>query len=151
MRADMMALIARLIKADQALLDTRHHISAAPRPAPMKNSRTFGEAPTFTGEHKDWPVGSFQFMAYMGSANHKSIVALHFAAMEQDTIRAASVRTRDFQAHNPQLYLAFALLCKVSVLVTVTEVNSGNEAWRGLHVTAITRIASEFGCRTCCH
>ena len=42
-----------------------------------------------------------------------------------------------FEDHNRQLYVALALLCRGSVLVTVknTEVNNGLEAWRGLNAT----------------
>ena len=44
---------------------------------------------------------------------------------------------QSFEDHNPQLYSAFALLCRESALVTVknTEVNNGLEAWRGLNAT----------------
>ena len=79
----------------------------------------------------------FQFVAYMGSANHKSIEAMRSAAMEDDKITAAAVTQQSFDEHNTQLYLALALLCKGSALVTVksTEVNNGLEAWRGLNAT----------------
>ena len=46
-----------------------------------------------------------------------------------------AVKTQSFEDHNPHLYLALALLCKGSALVTVksTEVNNGLEARRGLN------------------
>ena len=54
MRADMEALMARLIQTEQALLDTRQQVAAAPRTAaPLVDTRTIGEASTFTGEHKE--------------------------------------------------------------------------------------------------
>ena len=67
----------------------------------------------------------------MGSANPKSIEALRWAAMEEDKITAATVVKQNFEEHNPQLYLALALLCRGSALVTVktTEVNNGLAEW----------------------
>ena len=137
MRADMEALMARLVRTEGALLDTRQQIAAVPKSSPLVDTRTIGRAPTFTGDHKDWPKWSFQFVAYMGSANPKSIEAMRWAAMENDKITAATVTQLSFDEHNAQLYLALALLCKGSALVTVknTEVNNGREAWRGLNVT----------------
>ena len=75
MRAEMEALMARLIHTEQALLDTRLQISAAPTAASVVDTRTIGKAPTFTGEHKDWPEWPFLFAAYMRSANPKSVEA----------------------------------------------------------------------------
>ena len=40
---------------------------------------------------------------------------------DMNHIAAAAVRTQCFEDHNPQLYLALALLCKVSALVTMTH------------------------------
>ena len=73
----------------------------------------------------------------MGSASHMSIEALRWAAMADGKITAAAVVQQSFEEHNAQLYLALALLCKGSALVTVknTEVNNGLEAWRGLNAT----------------
>ena len=53
------------------------------------------------------------------------------AAMEEDKITAAEVVNQCFEDHNPQLYPAFALLCKGSAMVTVknTDVNNGLAAW----------------------
>ena len=89
-------------------------------------------APTCTGNHKDWPELSFLFAAYMGDANPKSVEALRRATVEENPIAAAAVTTHGFEDHNPQLYLAQALMCKGSALVTVknTEVNNGLDAWR---------------------
>ena len=72
----------------------------------------------------------------MGSANSKSIEALRWAAMQDAKITAAVVQ-QSFEEYNAQLYLAMALLCKGSALVTVknTEVNNGLEARRGLNAT----------------
>ena len=54
MRADMEALMARLIQTERALLDTRQQVAAVPNvTAPLVDSRTIGKASTFTGEHKD--------------------------------------------------------------------------------------------------
>ena len=57
--------------------------------------------------------------------------------MEEDKITAAAMVKQSFEEHNPRLYLALALLCKASALVTVknTEVNNGLEAWRGLNAS----------------
>ena len=73
----------------------------------------------------------------MGSADPKSIEAMRWAAMEEDKITAAAVAQQSFEEHNAQLYLALALLCKGSALVTMknTEVNNGLEAWRGFNAT----------------
>ena len=68
-------------------MDTRRQVAAVPKvTAPLVDTRTIGKAPTFTGEHKDWPEWSFQFTAYMESANPKSIEALRWAAMEDKQI-----------------------------------------------------------------
>ena len=126
MRADLEALVAR------ALMDTRQQVAAVPKvTAPFVDTRTIGKAHTFTGEHEDWPEWSLQFTAYMRSANPKSIVALRCVAMEEDKITAAAAVKQSFEDHNPQLYVALALLCKGSALVTMknTEVNNGLEAW----------------------
>ena len=79
--------------------------------APLVDTRTIVKAPTFTSEHKDWPWWSFQFVAYLGSANPKSIEAMLWAAME-DRITAAAVTQQSFDEHDAQLYLALAPLCK---------------------------------------
>ena len=70
-RADMEALMARLVQTGRVLLDTRQQIAAVPKSTPLVDTRTIGKALTFTGEHKDWPEWSFQFVAYMGSVNPK--------------------------------------------------------------------------------
>ena len=108
-----------------------------PKSAPLVDTRTIGKAPTFTGEHKDWPEWSFQFIAYTGSANPKSIESMRRAAMEDDKITAAAVTQQSFDEHNAQLHLALELLCKGNASVTVknTEVNNELEAWRRLNAT----------------
>ena len=81
-RSDMEALMTRLVQTERVLKDTRQQIAAAPKAAaPVVDTRTIGKAPPFTGEHQDWPEWSFQFNAYMGSANPRSIEALRWAAM----------------------------------------------------------------------
>ena len=60
----------------------------------LVDTRTIGKAPTFTGEHKKWPEWSFQFTACIGSANPKSNEALRWAAMEENPITTASVKTQ---------------------------------------------------------
>ena len=127
------SLMARLIKTEHALLGTSQQVASSPRvAAPLVGTRTIGKAPTVTGEQKDCPEWSFQFIAKMGSANPKSIEA---PAMEQDQITAAAVAKHSFEEHNPQLHFALALLHKGSALVKNTEVNNGLVAWRGLNVT----------------
>ena len=60
MRADM--LMARLIQRERALVDTRQQVAAVPKvTAPLVDTNTWTNSPTFTGEHKDWPEWSFQF------------------------------------------------------------------------------------------
>ena len=123
-RADMEALVARLIQTVQALMDTRQQVAAVPKvTALLVDTRTIGKTHT----HTKW---SFQFTAYMGSVNPKPIEALRLAAMEEDKITAATVVKQSFDEHNPQLYLELALLCKEGVLVRGenTEVNNGFEA-----------------------
>ena len=75
-------------------------------------TRTISKAPTFTGEHKDWPEWSFQFTAYVGSANPKSIEALRWAAMQDAKITATAVVQQSFEEHNAQLHLALACCAK---------------------------------------
>ena len=95
MRADMEALMARLVQTERALLDTRQQIAAVPKvSAPLVDTRTIGKAPTFTGVHTDWPEWSFQFVAYMGSANPKSIEAMRWAAMEVERSQPQQLRNR---------------------------------------------------------
>ena len=114
MRADMEALMARLILAEQALLDARLQISAARKAAPL-GANVHRRAQSLA---KQW---SFEVATYTRSANPKSIEALRWAAMEENPIRDASVTAQYFKAHNPQLYLARAQLCKGSDLVTVEK------------------------------
>ena len=129
--------MTRLVQTERALMDTRQQIGAAPKAAaPLADTRTIGKAATFTGDHKDWPEWSFQLTAYMGSAaTPKSIEALRWAAMADAKITA--VVQQIFEEHNVQLFLALALLCKGSALVTVknTELNNRLKAWRGLNAT----------------
>ena len=138
MRADMEALMARLVQTERALMDSTTSRSCAEDHSTTRRHSNDWQSyhiHTFIGEHKDWPEWSFQFTAYMGSANPKSIEALRWAAMEEDKITAAAVVKQSFEEHNPQLYLALAMLCKGSALVTVksTEVSHGLEAWRELN------------------
>ena len=65
----------------------------------LADTRTIGKAPTFSGEHKDWPEWSLQFIAYMGSANP------YRSKMEENQIAAEALRTLGFQEHNSQLHL----------------------------------------------
>ena len=103
-RSDMEALMTRLVQTEGAMMDTRRQIAAAPKAAaPLVDTRTIGKAPTFTGENKDWPESSFQFTAYMGSANPKSTEALRWAAMTDGKITAATVVQQSFEEHNAQL------------------------------------------------
>ena len=76
--------------------------------APLVDIRTIGKAPIFTGEQKDWEEWSFQFTAYMGSANSKSVEAFRLAAMEENTVSATALGEQSCEEHNPQLYLAMA-------------------------------------------
>ena len=129
----MDALMTRLVQTE-SIADTRQQIAAVPKAsAPLVDTRTIGKAPTFTGEHKGWQEWSFQFAAFVGCANPKSIEAMRWAAMEDDKITAAAVTQQSSDEHNPQLYVALALLCKGGALVTAknTEVNNGLEAYRG--------------------
>ena len=138
MKSDMEALMTLLVQTERALMDTRQQVAAVPMvAAPLVDTRTTGKAPTFTGEHKYWPEWSFQFTAYMGSANPKPIQALRWSVMEDAKITAAAVVQQSFEENNAQLHLALALLCKGSALITVKnpEVNKGLEAWRGLNAT----------------
>ena len=105
-----------LIQTGQALIDTRLLVAAVPKAAPRVDTPVNGKAPAFTGEHNDWPECSFQFGTCMGPANPKSTEALRWAAMDENSIAAGAVRAQEFEEHNPQLYLAFALLCAGSAL-----------------------------------
>ena len=97
----MEALMARLMQTERVFMDTRQQVAAVPKVSTsLVGTRIIGKAPTFTGEHKDRPEWSFQFIAYMGSANPKSIEAMRWAAMEEDKITAASITQPSFEEHN---------------------------------------------------
>ena len=82
-------------------MHARQQVAAVPKvAAPLVDANTIGKASAFTGEHKDWPELSFQFTAYMGSANPKSIEALRWAAMQGAKITAAAVVQQSFEEHN---------------------------------------------------
>ena len=80
----MEAPMTRLVQTERALMEPRQQVAAVPK------VRTIGKAPTFTGEHKDWTEWFFQFTAYIGSANPKSIEALRWAAMQDAKIDRAT-------------------------------------------------------------
>ena len=67
----------------------------------------------------------------MGSANPKSVEALRWPAIADGKITAAAVVQQSFEEHNAQLYLALALLCKGSALVTVKNTMSTMDLKRG--------------------
>ena len=96
------------------------------------------------------------FAANVRLASPEWIEALCGAATEENPIRAASVRTQDFEAHNPQLCLAFSNTAhKEAPLVTVrnTGANNGLEGSRDLHATCDSnnkgRQQREYACSTC--
>ena len=93
-------------------METRLQVAVPKATAPLVDTRTIGEALTFTGGHKDWPEWSCQFPAYMGSANPKLRETLRWAAMEEDKITVAAVVRESFENPNHLLYLALALLCE---------------------------------------
>ena len=73
-RSGIEALMTRLVQTESALMETRQQVAAGPKvAAPLVDTRTIGEALTFTGDHNNWPEWSFQSTSYMGSANPKSI------------------------------------------------------------------------------
>ena len=78
-------------------MDTRQQIAAVPKvTAPLVDTRTIGKAPTFTGEHGDWPEWSFHFTAHMAPANPKSIEVLRWAAMQDAKDHSRSGRATEF-------------------------------------------------------
>ena len=111
MRADMEALMARLIQTEQALLDMRLQISAAPKEAPLVDTRTIGKAPTFFFVTKTGQSVSFQFLAHMRSANPKSIEAIRWAATAVNPIGVAAVRTQGLRGSQSS-----AVLCPGTVV-----------------------------------
>ena len=51
LRADVVALAARLVQTERALMDTRQQVAAVPKvSSPLVDTRTVGKAPMFTGE-----------------------------------------------------------------------------------------------------
>ena len=94
MRADMEALMARLILAEQALLDARLQISAAPKAAPL-GANVHRRAQSLA---KQW---SFEVATYTRSANPKSIEALRWAAMEENPIRRCISDSTILQGSQP--------------------------------------------------
>ena len=132
LRADLEALVMRLSQ------DMRKRVPRTPKAAtaPLVDTRTIGKAPNIH-RRAQGPERSFPFTAHTGSADPKSIEALRWAALEENTVAATAVTEQSFEEHNPQLYFALALLCKESALVTVknTEFNNGPESWRALTCT----------------
>ena len=103
----MEALMPRLVQTERSLMDTRQKVAGVWRAtAPFVDTRTIGNDPTFTDEHK-WPEWFFQFIAHMGSANPNSIEALRWSAMEADKVTVAAMVKQSFEDHNLQLYLAW--------------------------------------------
>ena len=114
MRADMVALMARVMQTEQALLDTRL-VSAGPNTAPLVVTRTVGAAPTFTGERKDWPEWSFQFTASTGSANssektrpqaafertHPTVEETSQTCVARDPVSLPSLDSERWTTHEP--------------------------------------------------
>ena len=84
----------------------------------------------FSAEHKDCREWAFQFAAHMRLANPGATAALRLEAMQETAIMAQHVRDGAFEAHNPHLYMALALICEGGALLTVkiTEVNDEMEA-----------------------
>ena len=60
MRAGLEALTARLLQAEQALMETRERAAFMPRPKPLVDTRTIGKALAFSGAHQDWLEWAFQ-------------------------------------------------------------------------------------------
>ena len=105
----MEALTARLIQTEQTLLDTRQQVAAVPKAsALLVDTGTIGKAPKLTGN-----TGTGQ----NGHSNSQ---------------HAWDPRIPN-RSHKPQLYLALALLCKRSALVTWnTGAHNGLAEWSGL-------------------
>ena len=83
-----------LIQQERALAESRAASLAtatARATSSLVDTRSIGKAPNFSGEHKDWHDWSFQFVAYMGSANPKCIEALKAAAQREMAISNAEV------------------------------------------------------------
>ena len=119
-------------------METRQQVAAGPKvAAPLVDTRTVGKSPTFTGEHKEWSEWSFQFTAYMGSANPKSIEAMRWLRCRMASLQPQRSCNRVLRCTMLNGTWPWYCCAKGSAWVTVknTEVNNGLEAWRGLNAT----------------
>ena len=115
-RADMEALMARLMQTQQALLDTRQQVAAAPRAAaPLVNTRTVVRAPRFTGEHKDLSGHSKSRHTWSPLIPQvDGSTTMGCDGREHDHSRSGE--STELRGSQLQLYLALALLRKGSAL-----------------------------------
>jgi hypothetical protein len=136
MRAAMENMQTRLVHAETALVEARATATPTPKMASLMDTRSIGKAPNFSGDHKEWHDWSFQFTAYMGSANARAITALKAAATRETAITNEDLHLmgEEYVEMSTQLYFGLAMLCKGAALTTVKNVtgNNGLDAWRAL-------------------
>ena len=136
MRSAMENMQSRLVMTENALAEARAAAVPTPKTASLVDTRSIGKAPNFSGEHKEWHDWSFQFTAYMGSANARAIDALKAAATREMAITSEDLHLMgdEYVEMSTQLYFGLAMLCKGAALTTIKNVtgNNGLDAWRAL-------------------
>ena len=136
MRSVMENIQSRLVMTENALVEARAAIVPTPKTASLVDTRSIGKAPSFSGEHKEWHDWSFQFTAYMGSANARAIEALKAAATSELATTSGDLHLvgSEHVEMSTQLYFGLAMLCKGAALTTIKNVtcNSGLDALRAL-------------------
>ena len=136
MRSAMENMQSRLVMTENALVEAKAAIAPPPKTTSLVDTRSIGKAPSFSGEHKEWHDWSFQFTAYMGSANARAIDALKAAATREQIITNEDLHIMgdEYVEMSTQLYFGLAMLCKGAALTTIKNVtgNNGLDAWRAL-------------------
>ena len=118
----------RLVMTEKALVDARAATAPQPKTAGLVDTRSIGKAPNFSGEHKDWHDWSFQFTAYMGSANPRAIDSLRLAGTRETPITTEELYLMgdEYVEMSTQLYFGLAMLCKGAALTTIKNVTGNN-------------------------
>mgnify|MGYP002809519574 CR=1 FL=1 len=134
MRAAMENMQTQLVQAEAALVEARATATPTPKTAILVDTRSIGKAPNFSGDHKDWHDWSYQFTAYMGSANARAITALKAARETAIANEDLHNMGEEYVEMSTQLYFGLAMLCKGAALTTVKNVtgNNGLDAWRAM-------------------
>ena len=124
MRSTMENMQSRLAMTENARVEARAATVVTPKTASLVDTRSIGEAPSFSGERKAWHDWSFQLTFYMGSANGRAIEALKAAATSELAITSEDLHLLGAEhiEMSTQLYFGLAMLCKGAALATIKNV-----------------------------